>query len=323
MKAFVYEKYGAPDVLELREIEKPTPDDGEVLIKVHASTVTPVDCIFRQGGQLMPRLYTGITRPKNTVLGTELAGEIEAVGKNVSRFKPGQHIFASTDGHGAHAEYVCISEDGVLAEKPQNMTFEESAAICNGALTALPFLRDLGNLQRGQKVLINGASGSIGTFAIQLAKYFGADVTGVCSGENVDLVKSLGADTVIDYTREDFTSREQFYDIIFDTVGKRSFSQCKRVLAVNGVYLSPILNVTIMLQMLWTSMFGGKKARFAATGMRPPGEQVKDMAFIRGLIEEGRLKTVVDKRYPLAQMVEAHAYVDEGHKKGNVVVIVG
>jgi NADPH:quinone reductase-like Zn-dependent oxidoreductase len=321
MKASVCTKYGTSDVLQLKEVEKPIPKDNEVLIRVYATTVTAADCAFRSGDPFMARFYTGLRKPKRPILGTELAGEIEAVGKDVKLFKKGDQIFASSStSFGAHAEYKCLPEEGVLAIKPANSTYGEAAASCDGALTALPFLRDQAKIQNGQKVLIYGASGSVGTFAVQLAKYFGAEVTGVCSTTNLEMVKSLGADKVIDYTKEDFTKSGQTYDIIFDTVGKSSFSRCKRSLKQSGVYLSTVPTPAIMLQMLWTSKFGSKKAMFAATGLRPPSEKTKDLFFLGELIEAGRIKPAIDRRYPLEQIAEAHSYVEKGHKKGNVVI---
>ncbi|MBL4613384.1 MAG: NAD(P)-dependent alcohol dehydrogenase [Magnetovibrio sp.] len=323
MKAIVYARYGAPDVLELQEVAKPTPKDNEIVVKVKATTVTLVDCAFRQGTPFVARLYTGLLRPKKGVLGTELSGEVESVGGDVTRFKVGDQIFAATDGFDAHAEFICLPEDGAVEFKPSNLSFEESAAICNGALTALPFLRDQANLQRGQKILINGASGSIGTFAVQLAKYFGAHVTGVCSGANVELVKSLGADQVIDYSQDDFTRNTQAYDVIFDTVGKSSFSRCKGALIGKGIYLSTVMALGTMMQMVWTSMVGGKRAKFAATGLRSASDQAKDLKFLKTLLEDGKIKPVIDKTYELADMAVAHLYVETGHKKGNVVITMG
>ncbi len=322
MKAIVYTKYGSPDVLQLKEIEKPTPRDNEVLVKVYATTVTAVDSTFRKGDQFSAKLYTGLIRPKNPILGSELAGEIEAVGKDVKRFQEGDQVFGATDaGFGAHAEYVCLPEEGALAIKPANMTYDEAAA-SNGVLTALPFLRDNGNIQSGQKVLINGASGSVGTFAVQLAKYYGAEVTGVCSTTNLEMVKSLGADQVIDYTKEDFTKNGQTYDIIFDAVAKSSFSRCKDSLKQKGIYLTVAVTLIILLQMLWTSKIGSKKAIIAFAGLRPASEQTKDLIFLKELVEAGTIKSVIDRRYPLEQIAEAHRYVDKGHKKGNVVITV-
>jgi NADPH:quinone reductase-like Zn-dependent oxidoreductase len=321
MKTTVYTKYGPPEILELKEIEKPVPNDGEVLIKIHATTVTRVDSIFRKGDQIFARLATGIRRPKIPTLGTELAGVIESVGKEVKSFNVGDQIFGdSSSRNGAHAEYICLQADEPLAIKPSNLSFREAAAVPYGALTALPFLRDNGKIQKGQKILIIGASGSVGTYAVQLARHFGADVTGMCSTSNVELVKSLGAGNVIDYTKEDFTHAGQTWDIIFDTVGKSSFSRCKKVLNRNGIYLTTFISFSILKQMLWTSLAGRKKAIIAFTGLRPKTDRSKDLIFIKELIEAGQLKPVIDRTYPLEQIVEAHRYVDEGHKKGNVVI---
>ena len=321
MKAIVYTKYGSPDVLQLTEIEKPTPKDNEVLLRIYAIAVTATDCIFRKGDQLSARSFTGLTGPKNSILGDVLAGEIEAVGKDVKLFKPGDQVFGSTGaGFGAYAEYVCLPEDGALAIKPANLTYEEAVAVYDGALTALPFLRDKANIQSGQKILINGASGSIGTAAVQLAKVFGADVTGVCSTANVELVKSLGAAKVIDYTKEDFTQSGETYDVIFDTVGKSSFSRCKNSLTQTGIYLTPVLKLGILLQMLWTSMVGSKKAMITFAGLRSASEKAEDLIFLKELVEAGKIKPVIDRCYPLEQAVEAHRYVETGHKKGNVII---
>ena len=322
MKAIVCTEYGPPDVLQFKEVAKPVPEDNEVLIKIHATTVTAVDCTFRQGKPFIGRFFSGLTKPKEPIQGTELAGEIEAVGKDVKRFKVGDQVFGTSMGYGVYAEYICMPEEGTtLAIKPANMTYEQ-AACCDGGLTALPFLRDSANLQSGQKILINGASGSTGTAAVQLAKYYGAEVTGVCSTKNLELVKSLGADKVIDYTKEDFTKSGETYDVIFDTVGKSSFSRCKRSLNQDGIFLEATLSLAIILQMLWTSVAGSKKAVIAFTGLRSADERTKDLVILKELIEEGKLKAVIDRRYPLEQMAEAQRYVEEGHKKGNVVITV-
>ena len=323
MKAIVCTKYGSPDVLELKEVEKPTPKDNEVLIRVYAASATAADCMMRQGTPFYGRLFLGLMRPKNPITGTGFAGAIEAVGKEVKLFKEGDSVFGETGiGFSTNAEYVCLPEDGVLATLPNNMTYEAAAPVCDGALTSWSFLKDIGKIQSGQRVLINGASGSLGSAAIQIAKYFGAEVTGVCSTTNLEMVKSLGADKVIDYTREDFTKTGQTYDIIFDTVGKSSFSRCKGSLRENGVYLSPVLSLPLLFQMIWTSKVGNKKAKFSATGLRPVSELRVLLNELKECIEAGKIKSLVDRSYPLKQTAEAHRYIETGHKKGNVVITV-
>jgi len=313
MKAIVCTKYGPPDVLELKEVEKPAIKDNEVLIRVHATTVTPTDLRFRQGKNIIARMMAGPIKPKNSILGVELAGEVEAVGKDVKQLKKGDQVYGG-GRPGAHAEYVCMPEDKV-AMKPTNMTYEEAAAVPFGATSSLQFLRDKGNIQSGHKVLINGASGSVGTFAVQLAKYFGAEVTGVCSTTNLELVKSLGADKVIDYTKEDFTKTGQTYDIVFDAVGKSSFSKCKSLLNQKGIYLNTVATIPLLLQMLWTSKIGSKKAIFIIVPLR-----TEDLIFLKDAIEAGKIKTVIDRSYPLSQTAEAHRYAEKGHAKGKVVI---
>jgi NADPH:quinone reductase-like Zn-dependent oxidoreductase len=326
MKAIIWTRYGSPDVLQLKEIAKPTPRDNEVLIKIHAATVTTADCELRSSkvpiGLWLPiRLYLGLTKPRIPILGQELAGEIEAVGKDVTRFKPGDQIFAWTAFRlGAYAEYTCVPEKGVLAIKPSNMTYEEAAPLCVGGLEAAHLMRR-GAIQSGEKVLINGAGGSIGTFAIQLAKHFGAEVTGVDSTEKLDVMHSIGADHVIDYTREKFTQNGETYDVIFDVIGKSSFSGCLRSLKRNGRYLLGNPGLSQGIRARWTSMPDGKKV--ITWGSRAAGEALDDLNFLKGLIEAGKIKSVIDKRYPLEQTAEAHRYVDTGKKKGSVVIIVG
>lgn len=324
MKAIVYTKYGSPEVLQLKEIEKPVPKNNEVLIRIHAAAVNATDPVERKGEPFIARLASGLIGPKNQILGDALAGEIEAVGSNVTRFKKGDQVFGNTGmSMGAHAEYKCMPEDGALAMLPSGMSYSEAAGICDGALTALPFLRDKANIQKGQKVLINGASGSVGSFAVQIAKHFGAEVTGVCSTSNLEMVKSLGADFVIDYTKEDFTRMNKTFDIIFDSVGKSSYSLSKNALTAKGIYLTTVPSPAILPQMLWTSKSSGKKAVFAATGLRKPAEKAKDLNLVKELVEKGILKCVIDRSYPLEKVSEAHDYVEKGHKKGNVVITFG
>jgi NADPH:quinone reductase-like Zn-dependent oxidoreductase len=318
MKAIVCTKYGPPDVLQLEEVEKPTPKDNELLVKVYATTVGPSDVAFMKADPFIVRFFGGFFKPKIPIPGGVLAGEIEAVGKDVKLFKVGDQVFGTTVlEQGCFAEYTCMPEEGAVAIKPANMSYAEAAGICDGGNTALTFLRDRAKLQSGQKVLINGASGSVGIAAVQLAKYFGAEVTGVCSTTNAELVKSLGADKVINYTKEDFTKSGETWDVIFDAVGKSSFSRCKGSLTQNGVYLLTVPTLAIMLQMLWTSKIGSKKAIFAATGLSQTKEK---MNFLKELIEAGKLKTVIDRTYPLEEIAEAHRYVEKGHKKGDVVI---
>jgi NADPH:quinone reductase-like Zn-dependent oxidoreductase len=324
MKAIVHTEYGPPDELQLKEVEKPVPKEDEVLIKIHATTVTTSDCNVRNL-TFAPKLFRfpmrmqlGFNKPKTNVLGVDLCGEIEAVGADVKRFKIGDQVFGTPEpALGAHAEYICLPEDRALTIKPANTTWEEAASIPLAANTALYFIRDLGNIQAGDKVLINGASGGIGTFAVQLAKYYGAEVTGVCSTTNIELVKSLGADKVIDYTKEDFTKSGETYDVIFDVVGKISFTHSKNSLKKNGVYLTTLPTLAIILQTLWSSVIGGKKVKFGdAIG------KAENLIFLKELIEAGKVKPVIDRIYPLEQTAEAFRYVEKGHKKGNVVITV-
>jgi NADPH:quinone reductase-like Zn-dependent oxidoreductase len=322
MLAVVYEKYGSPDVLEFQEVTKPTPKDKEILVKVHATTVTVADVRSRSftvplSFWIPARVTLGIRRPKRNILGAELAGEIESVGKDVKRFKKGDQVFAPTLGtFGAYTEYKCLPEDSVIATKPANMSYEEAAALPIGARTALHYVRKA-KVQPGQKVLVYGASGSVGTYAVQLAKYFGAEVTGVCSTANLELVKSLGADKVLDYTVEDFSNNGETYDVILETVDKSSFSACMKALKEDGIYL----NVTVpfpSMEMLWTKMTSSKKLVLGEN----PSKQVEDLVFLKELVEAGKLKSVIDRVYPLEQIVDAHRYVDKGHKKGNVAITV-
>jgi len=320
MKAIVYKRYGPPDVLQLEEVEKPVPRYNEVLIKTHATTVTSGDWRVRSlnvpvGFGLIMRLVFGVTRPKQPILGSESAGVIESTGKDVSKFKVGDAVFAFSDAAmGCHAEYKCMAEDGAVVPKPSNLSFEEAAALSFGGTTALDYLRR-GKLQSGESVLINGASGAVGTAAVQLAKHFGAIVTGVCSTANLELVRSLGATHVIDYTREDFTQNGKDYDVIVDTVGTAPFSRSKASLKEGGRLLMILAGLPDMLKALWVSMTSSRQVIAGPATVR-----VEDLHFLAGLAEAGKFKPVIDRRYPFEQIAEAHRYVDTGRKKGNVVI---
>ncbi len=323
MKAIVYTKFGPPDVLTLKEVEKPVPGDNDVLVKIHATTVTAGDVRIRAfdvpGMYRLPMgLMFGFSAPKKQILGNEFAGEVESVGKDVKLFKAGDPVFGSTNlGFGAYAEYICLAEDGPLAIKPDNLTFEEAAAVPIGGFTALYFLRQA-NIRNGQRVLIYGASGSVGTYAVQLAKHFGGEVTGVCSTSSVEMVKSVGADKVIDYTQEDFTKNGETYDVIFDTVGYSSFSGSIQSLTPKGTFLlGSVMTISPYILGFWTSMTSGRKVISGVSS-----ENAEDLKFLRELVEAGKLKPVIDKSWPMEQIVEAHKYVDSGHKKGNVVITV-
>jgi len=328
MRAIIYTKYGPPEVLQLKEIAKPTPKDNEVLIRVYAAPVSFGDIMARDFKKISPhkftmplplwlptRMFFGFTKPRIRILGSEFAGKIEAVGKNVKLFKEGDQVFGYRGQRfGAYAEYLCMPENGMVVIKPANMTYEEASTVPYGAIMASSILRKV-NIQKGQKILINGASGGIGSMALQLAKYFGAEVTGVCGTPRLEFVKSLGADKVIDYTKEDFTENGETYDLIFDILGKSSLSRCKNSLNQNGCYLLASFKMKQLFQMLWTSITGNRKVICAMAS-----EKVEDLIFIKELIETGKIKSIIDKRFPLEQTAEAHRYVEEGQKKGNVVI---
>jgi NADPH:quinone reductase-like Zn-dependent oxidoreductase len=323
MKAIVATGYGAPDVLKLQQVAKPHPKENEVLVKVHASSATTADGMMRTGKPYFGRLMTGLTKPKHTIPGTGFAGVVETVGENVTSFKTGDRVFGETTlGFSTNAEFVAVPENGVILPMPENMSYAEGATYGDGHVTSLNFLKEIAQIKPGQKVLINGASGSLGTAAVQIAKFFGAEVTGVTSTRNVGLVKSLGADHVIDYTKKDFTKVNETYYVIFDTVGKSSFSKSKKILSESGLYVSPVLKFSLLLQMMRTSVFGKKKAKFAATGLRSDAELKSMINELVEIFTEGRLKTVIDRQYPLERVAEAHTYIASGHKKGNVVIIV-
>ncbi|MBK8900581.1 MAG: NAD(P)-dependent alcohol dehydrogenase [Anaerolineaceae bacterium] len=329
MKAIVYTEYGPPEVLRLAEMEKPVPQDNEILIRVQATTVNYGDLLARKFSHVSPREFNmpslfwllarlsfGLSKPKRPLLGSEFAGEVEAVGKDVTQFKPGDPVFGyAGQNMGAYAQYLCMPEDGVVALKPDNMSDEEATAVPYGAIMAINLLQKA-NIQPGQKVLVNGASGAIGGAAVQLAKHhFGADVTGVCGTPRLAFVKALGADKVIDYTKEDFTQSGETYDLIFDVLGKSSFSRSKRALKPGGVHLYASFKLKQLIQMLWTSLTGGPKVICA---LAPGGRE--DLMTVKSLIEAGKIKAIIDRCYPMEQAAEAHRYVEEGHKKGNVVI---
>ena len=326
MKAVVCEKYGPPEVLELKERDKPVPKDNEVLVKVHASTVNAADCNVRgltyipPGLGLVAKSMLGFKKPKISVPGSVLAGEIEAVGKEVLSFKPGDKVYGTGAEMGAYAEYACRPENGAIALKPETLSYEQAAAIPYGALTALYFLRDKARVSNGQKVLINGASGGVGVYAVQLAHYFGAEVTGVCSTGNLDKVRSLGADRVIDYTKEDFARTGELWDVIFDmAVGRTSFSRARKALRPKGYYLAVAGGLKELLQMIRTSITGGKKVVF---GGGTACETRENMIFLSELVEAKKLRPVLDRSFPLEQIADAHRYVESGHKKGNIAITV-
>jgi NADPH:quinone reductase-like Zn-dependent oxidoreductase len=324
MKAAVVDRYGPPDVFSIREVAKPVPKDGEVLIRIHAALATPSDCAFRSANPFIVRLFAGPLRPKWGILGDSIAGEVESVGRGVTRFKVGDRVMGSTGlTNGAYAEYCAVAENQALIEIPSGQSFAQAVAICEGFLTALPFLRDEAKLKGGERLLVNGASGNIGATAVQLGKHFGAEVTGVCSGRNVELVKGLGADRVIDYTREDFTAELERYDVIFDAVGMSSFSRSARAQALTGIYMTTVPSWGIVWHMLTGKKNArGKRALLATTGLRPVANKAKDLALMNELIEAGRLRAVIDRHFPLEQIADAHRYVETGRKRGSVVIDV-
>jgi NADPH:quinone reductase-like Zn-dependent oxidoreductase len=318
MRAAVQRRYGPPDMLRVEEVPRPVPGAGEILVRVHAATVGVVDALARRGVPAYARVQFGLTRPRFPVLGSDFAGQIEATGAGVTRFAVGEEVFGTTAPRfGAHAEYICLPETAAVAPKPASLGYPEAAALADG--TALCFLRDKAKLRRGQAVLINGASGAVGTAAVQLARHFGATVTGVCSGPGTELVRKLGAAGVIDYTEADFTRSGQAYDVIFDVAGKSSFGRCRAALSPAGVYLTTAPSLAILLQMPWTARFGDKKAVVAFTGLRAASEKRRDLLYIAGLAEAAALVPVIDACYPLRRIADAHRHVEAGHKQGNVV----
>jgi NADPH:quinone reductase-like Zn-dependent oxidoreductase len=317
MRAVVHDKYGPPDVLRLEDVQRPVPKDDEVLVKIHATTVNRTDTALRAAEPFASRFITGLRRPKRRILGSELSGEVEAVGAAVTEFEVGNQVFGVNPWKfGTHAEFVCMRESAPLAPKPAGTTFEEAAAVCDGAILALGCLRPA-DLRKGKRILVYGASGSIGTAAVQLARYFDADITAVCNTENVETVRSLGADEVIDHTREDFTRNGQTYDVIFDAVGKHSFRRCKGSLNHGGFYLATDLWQNLALA-VWTSRIGDKRVVFPI----PPRYTMKDVLFLKQLMEAGKYRAVIDRCYPLEQVADATRYVESEQKTGNVVLTV-
>lgn len=322
MKAIEAMKYGLPEVFKLNKLIRPVPKANEVLVRVYATTVTAADIMMRKGKPLIGRLYLGITKPKKTILGFDFAGEVVEVGNEVTLFKTGDKVFGGTTTLGCYAEYVCVNSDDVLTTMPKNTSYEEAAPLSGSAITVWNFLKCKANIQAKQKVLINGASGGLGTYAIQIAKHFGAEVTGVCSAVNLEMVKMAGADYVIDYTKENFATKGGQYDIIFDTVGKSSFKQCKESLTKNGVYLSAVFSPQLLMYSILTALSGSKKAMLSATGLLPVKQRLNYLMELKGLMNAGKIKTIIDRRYPLPEMAEAHKYVEKGHKKGSVIITV-
>lgn len=321
MKAIVATGYGSPEVFELQQVNKPQPQNNEILVKVKTSAATTADAMMRTGKPYFGRLFIGFTKPKNGIPGTGFSGIVEAIGTKVTKYKIGDRVFGETAfGFKSNADYLTISEEGVVLPMPENMDFSEAANFCDGHLTSFNFLKELVQVKPGQNVLINGASGALGTSAVQLAKYFGATVTAVCSGQNAGLVKSLGADKVIDYKTTDFTKSSEQYDYIYDTVGKSSFKGCKGVLKSNGVYLSPVLQFPLLIDMIRTSFGKGKKAKFEATGANPESKLRILLSEVLEIYKTGKLKTIIDRQFPLEKLAEAHQYIDTGRKKGNVVI---
>lgn len=317
MRAAVYEKYGPPEVIQVREVALPIPRDNEVLVKIHATTVNRTDCGFRRPEYLFVYLFSGVFKPKNKILGTEFSGEVVAVGKSVTTFQPGEAVFGlNTFRFGTHAEYICVPENGSVAHKPVNFSHEEAAAVCDGLMLAINYIRKI-NFNKSPEILINGASGSIGSAAVQLARYYGAHITAVCNTKNLELARSLGADEVLDYTKDDFTKQKKQFDVVLDAVGKSTFFRCKNILKPGGVYFSTELGP--WMQNVWlamiTPLLGGKKAKFPL-----PTDSKADILLFKEIIEKGEYQAVIDRKYSLADIVEATKYVETGEKTGNVVI---
>ncbi len=322
MQAMITTAYGSPEVFKLNQVAEPTVKPNEIRVRIKAAAVTKACTMMRTGKPYIGRLFTGLPKPKHRISGTGFAGVVDAVGAEVTRFKVGDSVFGENiASFGTYAQFVRVPEDGVVAHMPDALNYDAAAGMCDGGVTSLNFLKNLGEIKAGQKVLINGASGSLGSAAVQIAKHYGAEVVGVCGPSNVDFVKSLGADSVIDYTKVNFAETGNKYDLIYDTVGVRSFGDCKVALTDSGRYVSPVLGGAILGAMVYTSIFGKKKAMFSATGALPQKEIKRLLEELVDIIEAGHLQGYVDRSYPLQQLADAHKYVDMGHKRGNVVVV--
>ena len=320
MKASQYHQYGGPEVFQLGDLPLPSPKAHEVLVQVHATTVTGADIMMRTGLPRIGRLYLGLRKPKRSILGFEFAGEVVALGPDVAWFKVGDKVFGGTTKLGCYAEYACVSEKDVITTLPEGISYADAAPVNGSAITAMNFLKGQANLQAGQKVLINGASGAVGSYAVQVAKYLGAEVTAVCSTANIDMVKALGADHVIDYTQADFTRNGQQYDVIFDTVSKRTFRECRHSLTPKGVYMPTVFTPANLFTMLGTSLLGGRKLKSSSTGLLPVKVRLAYFLELKEMMKAGMLRTVIDRHLPLAEMKAAHTYVEQGHKKGNLII---
>lgn len=323
MKAVVCTAYGGPEVLEVREMPTPQPQDNEILVKVRAACLSTASAMMRSGTPRYARIFLGLRRPKKPIPGTGFAGVVTGLGKNVTGFEVGDAVFGETTvNFGTNAEYVAVPADGAVLPMPDFLSFEEAAVMCDGPVTSFNFLKNLADVQQGQKVLINGASGSLGVAAVQIAKYMGAEVTGVCSTKNIELVKSIGADHVIDYKKEDFTQSEQQYDVIYDTVGKSCFAKAQKVLTKTGVFMSPVLSFKILLPMLTNKLRNGKRAKFDATGLKPIDTIKKMMGALQEIMKDGKYNHVIERRYAMEQVVDAHRYIDSGRKRGCIVMSI-
>ncbi len=323
MKAMISTSYGGPEILDLQEVATPLPQPNEIRVKIHATTVSRANTMMRTGKPYIGRLFMGLKKPKHPISGTNFAGIVEAIGTNVSKFKIGDKVFGENiETFGAYAEYLCVDEKGIVALIPDGVDYKEAAGVCDGALTSMNFLRNVGQLKKGQRILINGASGSLGTAAVQLAKKMGGVVTGVCSAKNIELVKSLGADNVVDYNEIDFAKTGLKFDIIYDTVGTRTFADSKAALAKNGTFISPVLGFPLLMDVVKTSIGGNKKAKFSATGMLPLEEQKELFSELMTYINQDDYHFIIDRIYSLEQIPQAHWYVDTGRKRGDVVISV-